>query len=110
MHDIARLLQRRLDARAAKNWTLSDAIRDELDALGAFVIDQKDGTQKTLRLDDDFFRHMEKVAGMYGITFGTRRKYVEWRVKQDIRAEQLFNAWLYSMQQSIAAKKKHDIP
>lgn len=105
MLDIDRLLQRRLNARATKNWALSDSLREELDALGVYVIDQQDGAQKVLRLDDDYFRHMEKIEGMYGIVFGSRRKYVEWRIKQDIRAEQTFEAWLYSMRQSIAARK-----
>lgn len=107
---ISRLLAHRKEARAAKDWTLSDNIRNDLDELGAFVIDKKDGDQKVLIRDDDYFVHMEKAGRLYSITFTTRRKYVEWRIQQDIKANERFDAWLHSMQQSIKAKraKLHD--
>ncbi len=38
------LISRRLSARAAKNWAESDRIRDELDAMGIALKDNKDGT------------------------------------------------------------------
>ncbi len=41
---VARLIKARLEARAAKNWAESDRIRDELDAMGIALKDNKDGT------------------------------------------------------------------
>ena len=41
---VARLIRTRLDARAAKNWAESDRIRNELDAMGIALKDNKDGT------------------------------------------------------------------
>ena len=105
MNDIVRLLGDRAACRAIRNWKESDRLRDELDALGVFVIDQADGEQKAIRLNEDFFRHMKKVEEMHGISFVSRRKYLEWRIQQDARAEKAFEAWLFSMRQSMAAKK-----
>ena len=42
--DADALLQRRLDARASKDWAESDRLRDELATLGIAVKDSKDGT------------------------------------------------------------------
>ncbi len=42
------LLQQRQQAKAEKNWTLSDQIRDQLAALGFEVKDTKDGFSWTL--------------------------------------------------------------
>ena len=41
---IVKLIEKRLVARAAKNWKESDRIRDELDAMGVTIKDNKDGT------------------------------------------------------------------
>jgi cysteinyl-tRNA synthetase len=42
--EIESLVSSRLAARAAKNWKESDRIRDELDAIGIVIRDNKDGT------------------------------------------------------------------
>lgn len=42
--EINSLISARLAARAAKNWKESDRIRDELDAMGIAIKDNKDGT------------------------------------------------------------------
>jgi cysteinyl-tRNA synthetase len=42
--DIIRLIEDRLVARHTKNWKESDRIRDELDAMGIAIKDNKDGT------------------------------------------------------------------
>ncbi len=42
--EVHRLISLRLKARAAKNWAESDRIRDELDAMGVALKDNKDGT------------------------------------------------------------------
>ena len=41
---IIRLIENRLAARHLKNWAESDRIRDELDAMGIAIKDNKDGT------------------------------------------------------------------
>jgi cysteinyl-tRNA synthetase len=41
---VARLIKARLEARSAKNWAESDRIRNELDAMGIALKDNKDGT------------------------------------------------------------------
>ena len=44
LETVLRLDAARLSARAAKNWAESDRIRDELDAMGIAIKDNKDGT------------------------------------------------------------------
>jgi cysteinyl-tRNA synthetase len=41
---IEMFVSRRNEARSAKNWAESDRIRDELDAMGVMLKDNKDGT------------------------------------------------------------------
>lgn len=41
---IESLIDDRLNARRAKDWKKSDEIRDELDAMGVTIKDNKDGT------------------------------------------------------------------
>lgn len=43
--DIKELLKKRADARANKDWALSDSIRDELAAMGVEVMDTRQGTK-----------------------------------------------------------------
>lgn len=99
------LLQRRRQARNAKNWRLSDQLRDELDEHGIFLFDKKDGDYDVLLRRDEYFEHMQKAGILNGIEFKNRRHYVEWRLQQDILADKRFDAWLYSMQQSEAYKR-----
>jgi cysteinyl-tRNA synthetase len=42
--EVDALVSERLIARAARNWKESDRIRDELDAMGVSIKDNKDGT------------------------------------------------------------------
>jgi cysteinyl-tRNA synthetase len=42
------VLEQRKAAKAAKDWTTSDRIRDDLKALGIQIKDGKDGTEWTL--------------------------------------------------------------
>jgi cysteinyl-tRNA synthetase len=46
--NVSALLGKRAEARAAKNWSESDALRAEIEALGWFVKDTKDG-QKLIK-------------------------------------------------------------
>lgn len=97
---VKHIIQDRLKARTAKDWITSDRLRDKLDAMGVYVFDGSNGKQNAMELDDAYFQHMEKAATMYDIQFDSRRKYVEFRLKQDLTAEKRFEAWLYTMQQS----------
>jgi cysteinyl-tRNA synthetase len=45
----AELLERRAAARAARDWSVSDTLRDELDALGVDVRDTASGQETTVR-------------------------------------------------------------
>jgi hypothetical protein len=99
------LLANRRKAREARNWALSDELRNALDELGAFVFDHKDGSQSIHMHDKSFFIHMEKAGKLNNVKFKNERHYVEWRLQQDILAEKRFDAWLYSIQQSEAYKR-----
>ncbi len=94
---IGYLLIMRRAARAEKRWECSDVIRDILDSLGAFVFDEKDGEQRVMRRDEKFFVHMEKAGMLNNMTFENRREYLKWRIQQDIRANKMFDAWLFTM-------------
>ena len=102
---IDRLLLQRKQARTEKNWPLSDKLRDELDDNHVFVFDQKDGSQKAYQRGSEFFVHMVKAGGLYGIVFKSKRHYVEWRLQQEVLADKRFDAWLYSIQQSEAYQR-----
>jgi cysteinyl-tRNA synthetase len=52
--EVAALLEERAAARAARDWTRSDALRDDLAALGILVEDTRDGQR---------WRHAERVGG-----------------------------------------------
>jgi cysteinyl-tRNA synthetase len=43
-HKVNELIGARLEARRTRNWAESDRLRQELDALGVVVMDNKDGT------------------------------------------------------------------
>jgi cysteinyl-tRNA synthetase len=45
--EVGGLVERRANARAAKDWKLSDALRDEILAMGWMVKDTKDGQKLT---------------------------------------------------------------
>lgn len=87
----------RRTARAEKRWECSDVIRDIMDSLGAFVFDEKDGEQIVLRREDKFFVHMEKAGVLNKTTFASKREYLKWRIQQDVRANKMFDAWLFTM-------------
>lgn len=65
-------------ARANKDWKESDRIRDILDKKHTFVFDTKDGQV------------------VYYMTKGTRQDVID-EINSDIRANALFDAWLFSM-------------
>ena len=79
---VSELIEIREEARANKDWKLSDEIRDYLDTKQSFVFDTKDGQVV-----------YHELKGM------TRSKLID-KINKDKRAEKMFDAWLYSMRSS----------
>jgi len=75
---IDELIEIRKDARQKKDWALSDKIRSYLDNKHVFVFDTEEG---------QIVYHEKKE---------TRNSLIN-RLKNELRAEKLFNAWLFSM-------------
>jgi hypothetical protein len=117
---IDELIEIRSQSRIDRDWKFSDEIRTYLDSKNVFIFDEKWG-QEVHHLNDDYFyhiykyeikkdgvviridteRHIDKIERLYHIKFQSKRKFVEWNIQQDIRAEKTFDAWLYSMNESI---------
>lgn len=91
---IDQLIDHRKEARDKKDWKLSDEIRDYLDDKLIFIFDTKEG-QEIWYLTNDYFKFQYKHPEI-----NSKRKYLEFRIKQDILAEKHFDAWLYSMRSS----------
>jgi len=79
---VSELIEIREEARANKDWKLSDEIRDYLDTKQSFVFDTKDGQA--------VYHELKEM---------TRIKLID-KINKDKRAEKIFDAWLYSMQSS----------
>lgn len=98
---IDELIEDRKEARANKNWKLSDEIRDYLDTKLVFVFDAKWG-QEVYYLPPSYFKNKERKIETVSMS---NRQYVEHQIKQDIIAEKNFEAWLYSIQKSSGFTK-----
>mgnify|MGYP007053801226 CR=1 FL=1 len=94
---IDELIEYRKDARANKNYKLSDEIRNYLDTKLVFVFDAKWG-QEVYYLTESYFKNQGRKIETMAMS---KRQYVEYRIKQDINAEKKFEAWLYSTRKSI---------
>lgn len=90
MANIEELINSRAIERQNKNYVACDNLRDYLDTHNVFVFDTKGG-QEIFYLTESYFD--KKPAGM------TKRKYVEYIIQRDIRAEKNFNAWLFSQKE-----------
>lgn len=64
----------------AKDYMLSDRLRDELDKLNVFAFDHPDGFQE-----------------VYYYPYDITRKEVEEKIRKDREANQLFDSWLKTM-------------
>lgn len=73
------LIELRAEARANKNWALSDSIRTYLDSRNVFIFDTKDGQEIHFATKEE-----------------TRETLIE-KMNKDIAAEKRFDSWLYSM-------------
>lgn len=95
--NIEQLIYERSLARLAKNWGKSDEIRNTLDNNLVFVFDTKVG-QDVYYLTDGYFKRQDKMIETIGLS---KRQYVEYRIKQEIKANANFDAWLFSINQRI---------
>lgn len=96
-YHINELLEIRFSFRKEGCYKLSDSIRNYLDDKLIFVFDLKD-EYETYYLTDNYFKNMKKIEIIRNIKFKSKRDFVEFRIKQDIQAEKLFDAWLYIIQ------------
>lgn len=72
------LIDLRMKARQSRNWRLADEIREHLDARHVFIFDGEDGQI------------------VYHKTSGSREDLIR-SLKQESRAERIFDSWLFSM-------------
>lgn len=79
---IDELIELRKHSRLAKDWGLSDDIRDYLDSKHIFIFDHKEGQE------------------VYHRTSGTRKDLIE-EIEKDRLAEKRFDAWLYTAKQTL---------
>lgn len=93
---IDELIDERKEARANKNWKLSDEIRHYLDTKLVFVFDASWG-QEVYYLTKSYFKDKDRKIETIVMS---KRQYVEYRIKKDINADKNFKAWLYSTQKS----------
>ena len=91
----------REQARNNKNWKLSDEIRGYLDEQLVFVFDGKSG-QEVQYCTLDFFAYQDRLPETAKMS---KRQYVEYRIQRDIKAENRFEAWLYSTRKSMGLEK-----
>lgn len=86
------IIEIRHEARKRKDWGLSDELREVLDLNNVFVFDTKEG-QDVYYLTPEYFKWKDKLIETVGLS---KRQYVEYRIKRDIRAENNFDAWLFT--------------
>jgi len=79
---IDELIDIREEARAEKNWELSDKIREYLDSKSTFIFDTKEGQE------------------VYHTNTMSRNELIK-RIQKNKNAEKLFNSWLFSVNASI---------
>lgn len=93
--NIDQLIHEREVARQNKNWVRSDEIRDILEDRYVFVFDAVYG-QEVHHLNKDFFRFKDKFEHTREMS---KRKYVEYIIERDSRANRVFDGWLITQLQ-----------
>ena len=127
--NIDELIELRKEARLSNNWKLSDEIRNYLDTKLIFIFDTKFGQEiyyitesyinKTFNYSERRIEKEEhdettitielawsetricKIERLHNIKFDTTRKFVEWNIQNETKADKGFDSWLYSTQSSI---------
>lgn len=98
------LIEIRRLSRNDKNWKFSDYVRNYLDDKLVFVFDATN-FQEVYFLTNNYFKSIEKIEKLHNIKFSTKRKFVEWKIKQEIKANNDFDGWLFTQSQKIQFKK-----
>ena len=80
---IDELIEIRHETRLKKDWALSDKIRDYLDCKNIFIFDSEEG---------QIVYHRKKES---------RNSLIN-KLKQEAKAEKLFNAWLFSLNVKVS--------
>lgn len=80
---IDELIEIRHETRLKKDWALSDKIRDYLDCKYIFIFDSEEG---------QIVYHRKKES---------RNSLIN-KLKQEAKAEKLFNAWLFSLNVKVS--------
>lgn len=91
--NIDELIEQRKIARENKDWAKSDEIRNSLDSKLCFVFDTKEG-QEIYHLTKKYFESKSKRIETEAMS---NRQFVEFNIQSDIRANKMFDAWLYSV-------------
>lgn len=113
---IEELIDIRKKAREDKDWNLSDDIRNYLDTKLVYIFDSKFG-QEVYYCTDLYFNKeykyidksgvtitetkMDKIARIHNVVFLNNRKFLEWNIQNDIRCNNNFDSWIYSMQKGL---------
>jgi len=95
-NNIDELLYIRQQAYINRNYELTDQIRSYLDDQLVFTFDFKEG-QEVYHLCIDHFRFKNKKEETEKMN---NRKYVEYIIKRDKRAESNLDAWIFSNKSS----------
>jgi hypothetical protein len=95
------IVELRKISRLNKNWKLSDVLRNYLDAKLVFAFDAPD-CQEVYYLCENSFKYLDRIEKLYDMKFSTKRKFVEWNIKNEIKANNIFDAWLYTQSQRVS--------
>ena len=89
---IDQLINIREELKLQKNYKEADSIRDYLDSKYVFIFDSKNG-QEVYHLTEKFFKFKSKFEETDKMS---NRKYVEYYLMQEKRAEKILDAWTFS--------------
>lgn len=104
LHDDELILLRE-EARRQKDWKKSDEIRALLDERLVFLFDNKEGPPDIHWCTLAQFKWL--YAKPHHFPGWSKRKYLEYRIKQDIAAEKAQLAWQATMLKKIKDEKAH---
>jgi hypothetical protein len=96
---IDEMIEFRAAARKDKQYQICDLLRDFLDTQLIFIFDGVNG-QEVYYLTESYFKFKTKIEEQKKITL-TNRKFVEYRIKQDINSEAYLQDWINRYKQKI---------
>ncbi len=81
------IIHQRSQEKIIKNWEKCDEYRDYLDGHLIFIFDTNKGQDVYYMVEDSFKNNINM----------SKRKYVEYLIKRDIKANKNFDAWLFTI-------------